>query len=67
MQPALNPEPMSDDYVYLSKWSVKNLDFMRGEVISLISPKNPQQKIIKRIIGLQGQVVMHILCGKYKN
>lgn len=65
MWPALNPEPMSDDYVYLSKWSIKNLDFMRGEVISLISPKNPQQKIIKRIIGLQGLAVIRIQCGKY--
>lgn len=57
MQPALNPDPMIDDYVFLSKWSVKDLEFVRGEVISLISPKDPNQKIIKRIIGLQGKVI----------
>lgn len=54
MQPALNPTAQSEDYVFLSKWAVKDLDVARGDIISLISPKDPSQKIIKRIVGLQG-------------
>lgn len=54
MQPALNPTIGSEDYVFLSKWSVKSMQVERGEIISLISPKDPSQKLIKRIVGLQG-------------
>lgn len=56
MQPALNPDSNigSEDYVYLSKWAAKNIDVQRGDIISLVSPKDPNEKLIKRIIGLQG-------------
>lgn len=57
MQPALNPDANSTDYVFLSRWSAKNLNVERGDIISLISPKDPEQKIIKRVIGLQGDVI----------
>lgn len=55
MQPTLNPDVNSEDYVFLSKWAVKDLYFERGDIISLISPKNQNQRIIKRIVGLQGE------------
>lgn len=61
MQPALNPHPDSDDYVFLSKWAVKDLIVERGDIISLISPKDPDQKIIKRIVGLQGDFQFEII------
>lgn len=58
MQPALNPDGSpATDYVFLSRWAVRNMDVERGDVISLVSPKDPGQKIIKRIVGLQGDVI----------
>lgn len=59
MQPALNPNFGSEDYVFLSKWSVRNIDVQRGDIIALISPKDPNQKLIKRIVGLQGEHYFH--------
>ncbi|XP_058121965.1 mitochondrial inner membrane protease subunit 2 [Anopheles ziemanni] len=57
MQPALNPDAAVTDYVFLSRWAVRNMDVQRGDIISLISPKDPSQKIIKRIVALQGDVI----------
>lgn len=58
MQPALNPDTeASSDYVFLSRWAVKNFTVERGDIVSLISPKDPDQKIIKRVVALQGDVV----------
>ncbi|XP_068084769.1 mitochondrial inner membrane protease subunit 2 [Anabrus simplex] len=60
MQPALNPDASDADYVLLNRWSVRTLDVCRGDVISLISPKDPDQKIIKRIVGLEGDIIKTI-------
>ncbi|XP_055310619.1 mitochondrial inner membrane protease subunit 2 [Sitodiplosis mosellana] len=57
MQPALNPNSGSEDYVFLSKWAVRDMYVQRGDIISLTSPKDPSQKLIKRIVGLQGDIV----------
>ncbi|XP_068623775.1 mitochondrial inner membrane protease subunit 2 [Battus philenor] len=57
MQPALNPVAEDSDFVFLSRWAVRDYDIKRGDVISLASPKNPNQKIIKRVVALQGDVV----------
>ncbi|EAT47486.1 AAEL001424-PA [Aedes aegypti] len=58
MQPALNPDGSpATDYVFLSRWAVRNMEVERGDVISLVSPKDPGQKIIKRVVGLQGDVI----------
>lgn len=57
MQPALNPDVNTSDYVFLSRWAVKNLSVERGDIVALISPKDPDQKIIKRVVALQGDVV----------
>uniref|UniRef100_A0AAG5D773 Mitochondrial inner membrane protease subunit 2 n=1 Tax=Anopheles atroparvus TaxID=41427 RepID=A0AAG5D773_ANOAO len=57
MQPALNPDAAITDYVFLSRWAVRNMDVQRGDIISLISPKDPSQKIIKRVVALQGDVI----------
>lgn len=54
MQPALNPSKETTDYVFLNRWSVRSFDIKRGDIISLISPKDPDVKIIKRVIGLEG-------------
>lgn len=65
MQPCLNPEPQTAaDYVLLSRWQARTYQFQRGEVVSLASPTNPDQKIIKRIIALEGDTVKTL---SYKN
>ncbi|XP_024912086.1 mitochondrial inner membrane protease subunit 2 [Cynoglossus semilaevis] len=50
MQPFLNP--------------VRNYEVQRGDIVSMLSPKNPQQKIIKRVIGLEGDFIRTL---HYKN
>lgn len=61
MQPALNPHIGSEDYVFLSKWAVRDMYVERGDIISLTSPKDPKQKLIKRIVGLQGSWMAFVL------
>ncbi|KAF6215104.1 hypothetical protein GE061_009853 [Apolygus lucorum] len=54
MQPALNPESGKDhDYVFLKK----RKDFSRGDVVALYSPRDKDQKLIKRVIALEGDTV----------
>lgn len=55
MQPALNPDRSSTDYVFLNRWAVRTLDIKRGDIVSLVSPKDPEQKLIKRVVGIQGK------------
>ncbi|KAF2355912.1 Peptidase S24/S26A/S26B/S26C, partial [Trinorchestia longiramus] len=58
MQPSLNPDPnLSSDFVFLSRWAWRKFSYSRGDVVSLTSPKNPNQAIIKRVIGLEGDLV----------
>ena len=36
MQPVLNPEEQScSDYVFLSKWAVRNFEVERGDIVAL--------------------------------
>ncbi|KAK7574289.1 hypothetical protein V9T40_011480 [Parthenolecanium corni] len=48
MQPLLNPD-RNKDFVFLSTWSSRHTKIQRGDVVSFISPKNPDHKIIKRV------------------
>ncbi|XP_066505927.1 mitochondrial inner membrane protease subunit 2 isoform X1 [Hoplias malabaricus] len=65
MQPSLNPEGSSaPDVVLLSRWSVRNYQVQRGDIVSVVSPKNPKQKIIKRVIALEGDFIKTL---GYKN
>lgn len=58
MQPSLNPEgAAASDIVLLNRWSVRNYQVQRGDIVSLVSPKNPEQKIIKRVIALEGDII----------
>ncbi|CAH1265366.1 IMMP2L [Branchiostoma lanceolatum] len=60
MQPFLNPEDRSfNDVVLLNRWSVRNFKVNRGDVVSLASPRDPEQRIIKRVIALEGDTVRH--------
>ena len=61
MQPSLNPDPnLTSDFVFLSRWCWQKYNYSRGDVVSLVSPKNPNQAIIKRIIALEGDCVKTI-------
>lgn len=65
MQPSLNPEGVStSDVVLLNRWSVRNYRVQRGDIVSVLSPKNPQQKIIKRVIAIEGDFIKTL---GYKN
>ncbi|KAM9753119.1 mitochondrial inner membrane protease subunit 2 isoform 1-T2 [Menidia menidia] len=65
MQPSLNPGGASEcDVVLLNRWSVRKYQVQRGDVVSVWSPKNPKQKIIKRVIGLEGDFIRTL---GYKN
>ncbi|KAK7102948.1 mitochondrial inner membrane protease subunit 2-like [Littorina saxatilis] len=60
MQPVLNPPECGNsntDYVFLNRLSVNALQFQRGEIVSLVSPFNPSQRYIKRIVALEGDTV----------
>jgi len=57
MQPALNPNGGNSDYVFLSRWYSRSFQYERGDMVILLSPKNPDQKMIKRIIALEGDLV----------
>lgn len=57
MQPALNPDPNKSDFVLLNRWTSRTCAVRRGDVIAITSPKDPSQKLIKRIIGLEGDTV----------
>lgn len=56
MQPSLNPDSITD-YVFLNRWAINHNTVERGDVVSLISPKNPDHRIIKRVIGIQGDII----------
>ena len=60
MRPSLNPVSDCVDFVLLNKWVVRNYEIKRGDIISLISPKDPEQIIIKRVVGLEGDVISTI-------
>jgi len=58
MQPVLNPldnKSYITDYVFLYNWPVATNSFekiLRGDIVALVSPSDPKQRIIKRVIGL---------------
>lgn len=60
MQPALNPNPEQEDYVFLNRWVVRHKNIRRGDIVTFKSPKYPNQKLIKRVIGLSGDLIQTI-------
>lgn len=60
MQPSLNPDNKKYDYVFLNRWSIHTYNINHGDIISFTSPKYPNQKLIKRIIGLEGDEIRTI-------
>ncbi|XP_036790277.1 mitochondrial inner membrane protease subunit 2-like [Oncorhynchus mykiss] len=56
MQPSMCPEGnvTGSDMMLLNRWSVRNYQVRRDDIVSVLYPKNPQQKIIKRVIAREG-------------
>lgn len=65
MQPVLNPNlnEGKEDTVYLNAWSAKPNQYQRGEIVAFISPNDPDEAFIKRIIGLEGDYVRTVKNG----
>ena len=57
MQPTFNEDSNKSDYVVLSHWSARKYEFKRGQIVSLINPRDPNVVIIKRVIGLEGCIL----------
>jgi inner membrane protease subunit 2 len=61
MQPLINPKEESDsDLLLLWRLPVHLRKIERGDVVTLVSPKNPNERYIKRVIGLPGDVIKTI-------
>jgi len=56
MQPTLNPNAVVD-LVFLSYLPVHFDTIKRGDVIVAISPIKPNETLIKRVIGIEGDIV----------
>lgn len=57
MQPTFNPNT-TVDLVFISYLSVRLGTIKRGDVIIAISPRNPNETIIKRVVGVEGDVLV---------
>lgn len=57
MQPTLNPDLRYPDYVFLNRWTIRNLDIQRGDIVCVVSPKEPSHTLIKRVVGLAGDII----------
>lgn len=42
-------------HLFKLQYKAKGYSVQRGEIVCLISPKDPQQRLIKRVIGCQGK------------
>ncbi|XP_013419194.1 mitochondrial inner membrane protease subunit 2 [Lingula anatina] len=65
MTPTLNPDDSKySDYIWMSKLGSQQFKYQRGNVVCLVSPKDPKERLIKRIIALEGDTVKTLA---YKN
>ncbi|CAL1527042.1 unnamed protein product [Lymnaea stagnalis] len=62
MQPTLNPDGNNTDFVLLDRRVTSSLQLERGDVVSLISPKDPSQWLIKRVVAMEGDQIRAASC-----
>jgi len=48
---------MDLDWVWVSCWKARTFSFDRGDIVVFVSPKEPYDYVIKRVIGLEGDTV----------
>ena len=65
MQPTLNPSnERHKDWIIFSSFTIRDYNFQRGDVVCIASPRGSRERLIKRIIGLEGDIVRTL---NYKN
>ncbi|XP_072026088.1 mitochondrial inner membrane protease subunit 2-like [Amphiura filiformis] len=65
MQPVFNPSSSpSRDVVFLSRMGVRDGNIKRGDIVSLASPRQANETLIKRVIALEGDRIKTLT---YKN
>ena len=47
----------SSDVVLVNKWIMKKFDLKRGDIVILVSPLDPEDVLIKRLIAFEGDTV----------
>ena len=58
MWPTLNGERSSNpDYIWLNSFATRNFTVERGDIVAFTSPSDPNRVLIKRVVGLEGDVV----------
>lgn len=57
MQPEFNPHRESSDFIYLNRWSTNFYSISKGDIVTLISPMDPDVTIVKRIVGLESDII----------
>ena len=48
---------LGQDWVWVSTWRAANFTFSQGEVVVYVSPKDPYDYLIKRVVALEGDIV----------
>ena len=59
MQPTFNPSPdiLGMDWVWVNCWRARMYNLARGDVVVYVSPKDPSDHLIKRVIAVEGDNV----------
>jgi len=45
------------DWVFVNCWAARNFRFLRGDIVVFVSPKDPSDYVIKRVIAQEGDVL----------
>jgi len=64
MQPTLNPRAEQKDWIFVSRWLGIDYKIARGDIVCLSSPCNPKETLVKRVIGLEGDIIRTLSYGK---
>jgi len=54
---SMNPTLKDSDWVFTNRWSIRRTPLNRGDIVIFISHRDPQRHIIKRIIGLEDDII----------
>ena len=59
MQPTFNPSPdmLGMDWVWVNYWRARKYNLAKGDVVVYVSPKDPSDQLIKRVIAVEGNNV----------
>jgi inner membrane protease subunit 2 len=45
------------DWVFVNCWAARNFEFKRGDIVVFVSPKDPYDYVIKRLIAQEGDIL----------